>query len=999
MAEVKLRFVNAQNKYLADLDLSDDILIKKMLPAILQTLRDKLQTPITEPWRLVLRDEAREIDLDETFASAGVKTGSVVILGPGIHKIGRYEILEEIGRGGMGVVYKARHIDLGHIVALKIINAENAKNKELIERFKREARAVAKLSGHPNVVAIHDFAFYEENGSTVPYFVMDYIDGDSLSQLIETRNALPLEETAEILDGVTSALDMAHKNGIIHRDLKPSNVLLVKDPSGRWIPKLADFGLVKTKEAVGNLTQTGVILGSPYYMSPEQALAKPLTEQSDIYSLGVMVYEMLTGKQPFQDRTSPTAIMMAHATEQPPPLTFYQKNLPKPVENVVLKALAKEPGDRYESAGAFAKAFRGAVVGKDVPGPKTPFPWHYVLAGLAIVAVLALAGWFFFLRPPTHTQLLKRAAKATEAKNYTLAEENCNAVLARDAKDIEGVACLNDVAEQYNLAGSPKDAMRLYEQILVQHANGDERATAGLLTFVLSDGQSAMDAKEYVNAEKHFARVLTLDKESPQANLGMGEALFLQDKYEASIPYYQKALNSDVRVQAQTRIGWAYYNSGQYEKAVQTFHGLGYENELEASKGLGLSYFALKWYDDALRPTERWKNLEPAQPEPHLAMGMVYEQLGNVEQAANEYERWAQLLGDDVEANLSAAKMLHKAEQYERAVTLFVKVTKLAPNSIAAWQGLGQSFMALKQNEAALAAYGRVLALDPSNKAILSELGWGYLQIKDYVNAEGAFQKLLDSGNTSANVYQGLGRSLLGQKRYTEAVSMLGEMWKSESGDVSLGLLYSEAQILVDTPDAALITLDEISADAQQNSRYWELMGRAYDKLKDYTQAASAYRQWSSLDPQSPARFVRLGWSLHLGGEPEEAIIAFQHALEIDNTWVDAYMGIGKAAAALGDHKTAKDANAMWVQLRPQDPLAYHNLAWTLLYLKEMDSAIENFKSALNLDSNLAGSHTGIGLAYQQLKQCDLAIPHFKEALRLNPNDTSAESRLKACSP
>ena len=258
--------------------------------------------------------------------------------------LGQYHILEEIGRGGMAVVYRAHQPTLERQVAIKVLPRELSFDQEFVERFIREARAAARLS-HPNIVTIHDVG--QANDSY--FIVMEYVDGPSVTGLLERQGALPLEQVTEILTQVASALDYAHDRGFVHRDIKPANILLGADQTA----KLTDFGIVKAAEGT-RLTRTGTLLGTPAYMSPEQARGTAITRSTDIYSLGVVAYEMLSGRVPFSGDTM--AVLHAHAYD-PPDLTV----LPPAVRGVVGHALEKDATKRYPSAGALAEALRVPV--------------------------------------------------------------------------------------------------------------------------------------------------------------------------------------------------------------------------------------------------------------------------------------------------------------------------------------------------------------------------------------------------------------------------------------------------------------------------------------------------------------------------------------------------------------------------------------------------------------------------------------------------------------
>ncbi len=259
--------------------------------------------------------------------------------------VSRYEILEEIGRGGMSVVFKAVQKSLERTVALKVLPQQFTHDREFLERFHREARAAAKLN-HPNIVTIHDEG--AENG--VHYIAMEYLDGQDLHARVRQQGALPVEAVKNWIAAIAEGLGYAHGQGLIHRDIKSANIVITKEDR----PVLTDFGIARAGES-SKLTQTGTVLGTPEYMSPEQARGETLDAHSDIYSLGVVLYECLTGQLPFQSETLLGTIHQI--THDPPtPPKGIRSDIPERLQNVVLRCLAKTPETRYPSCKALIAA-------------------------------------------------------------------------------------------------------------------------------------------------------------------------------------------------------------------------------------------------------------------------------------------------------------------------------------------------------------------------------------------------------------------------------------------------------------------------------------------------------------------------------------------------------------------------------------------------------------------------------------------------------------------
>ncbi len=300
---------------------------------------------------------------------------------------GRYRLIELLGQGGMATIYRATDAQLGRDVAVKLLRPEYGRDPDFVARFELEARSVASLSS-PNVVAVHDFG----TDPAGPYIVMDLVDGEDLATLLRRNGALPARKAARIAADVGRAIAAAHARGIVHRDIKPGNILIAQD--GRV--QVADFGIARAL-AEAQMTLPGTTLGSIHYMSPEQARGELATERSDIYSLGVVLFEMLAGRRPFEG-DSAGSVAMARLTPPVPVVSQFRAGVPADFEGICLKAMAIDPADRFPTATAMAGALDDALAGRpsvapSLPGARVPAAGAALAAGgLAGAAVAGSVG-------------------------------------------------------------------------------------------------------------------------------------------------------------------------------------------------------------------------------------------------------------------------------------------------------------------------------------------------------------------------------------------------------------------------------------------------------------------------------------------------------------------------------------------------------------------------------------------------------------------------------
>jgi eukaryotic-like serine/threonine-protein kinase len=335
----------------------------------------------------------------------------------------RYELTELVGTGGMSSVYKAHDTLLERNVALKILHDHYSDDDEFVERFRREARTVAQLS-HPNIVTVIDRG--EANGRQ--FIVFEYIDGENLKELVVRSGRLPVRRALELAVEVARGLAFAHDHGLVHRDVKPQNVLL----NGDGKAKVTDFGIARSRDVEHGVTQTGTVLGTSNYIAPEQATGQPVDAQTDVYSLGVVLYELLAGDVPFPGESF-VSVAMKHVNEQAPDLRDVRRDVPPRIAAAVDRALAKDPRHRFPTMDAFAAELEACLAELDRPDDtaeatmvvpaaqrlgRTTAPrrsrWPLAIILLALVAIGALVVAVFLLRGSSSTDGTTTGTQAVE---------------------------------------------------------------------------------------------------------------------------------------------------------------------------------------------------------------------------------------------------------------------------------------------------------------------------------------------------------------------------------------------------------------------------------------------------------------------------------------------------------------------------------------------------------------------------------------------------------
>jgi tetratricopeptide (TPR) repeat protein len=612
--------------------------------------------------------------------------------------LGKYRLIERLGRGGMAEVYRAYQPRLERDVAVKVMLGYLAEDEKFVGRFEREARAVAALH-HPHIVQIYDFDVEDD----VYYMVMEYIGGETLKARLKRLNGegkrMPLDGVARIFRPLCDALDYAHAQGCIHRDIKPANVMF----DGERLV-LTDFGIASIVGGT-RYTASGAMVGTPAYMSPEQGQGDPGDVRSDVYALGVILYEMVTGRLPY-DADTPLAIVLKHLSEPLPPPSQVRADVPPALEKVILKAMAKSPDDRYQSAGALAEALEAAVKSaKALAGaipplheprvdaaraapvvepapPRRPMPW--ALVGVATLVVVALAVAALLIRPGRGREA-ELAGPSTKAVSSTdaVAHYEAGDVAFREEGDYEtaireftqAVEADPEFAEAYYLRGvvyaedgqlaaaetdlsqaialQPDLVEAYYERghLYLYDLERPEDALADYTAVIELDSEyveAYLDRARYYlwygddeeRALADFDRALELAPDLPEAWELRGEFHFDEEEYHLALPDLTRAVQlAPEDAWAWEMLGLSHYALGEYEEAIACYgEALQLEpGELELYYHRAFASLEIGDLDAALEDLNKVLLLEPENSGAYYGRGRIHAAAGRYEEAIADF--------------------------------------------------------------------------------------------------------------------------------------------------------------------------------------------------------------------------------------------------------------------------------------------------------------------------------------------------------------------------
>ena len=839
-------------------------------------------------------------------------------LHPGVVFGGRYEILGILGQGGMGAVYKARDRELDRLIALKVIRPELATDASILQRFKQEL-ILARNITHKNVVRIFDLG--EADG--IRFISMEYVDGDDLRTLLRREGKFSPKETIAVIEQVCRALDAAHSEGVIHRDLKPQNIM--REKNGRVV--VMDFGLARSLGESG-MTQTGAIVGTIEYMSPEQALGTTLDQRSDIFSVGLIFYELLTGKAPYEADTA-IASLMKRTREEARSASDVDASVPKPLSAIVSRCLEREPDNRYHSvvellqqlttweanpaitAQALSKMIPHPIVRRsrlnlDLPGQS----WMWI-AGAVLVIVLAIfSGRELVNRSETTSMQIAQGIPSLKQGKY---------VAILPLKRVGDEKTLGYVADgiQESLAAR---LFQLQEVHVASATAVDQEAGKDLPLAKLANKLGVnLLLQGIVQGNSDQLRVtMSLDDAttgrrvwSQEFSGAAGDVLALEDQIYGNV---SAALALKPTNEEQARVGshptenvkaYDLYLQGRntlrnghsqdaYKQAVGMF-----EQAIDKDPNFALAYTGLAdsslhmfsetkesiWAQKATLAAQQAQRLSSNLPEVHLSLGSVYSFTGKNTEAIAELK----------------------------------KALELAPNSDEAYRNLGDAYSRIGQSGDAIAAYQKAVAANTYNWANHIALGKAYLDLGDSAKALPEFQKVTEIAPDNSIGFLDLGSLYLRDGKWSESIPQ-----------------FQKALAL--SPDA----------DTYSN------IGTAYFFLKNYDQATKMYEKAVEMTPNDEVLLGNLGDSYRWSGHSDQAATAYGKAISLAfqelqvNPRSASIMGdLGLLYAKKGDATNALQYTSQARAIRPDDlPLLYSEVQVKAL-IGNREDALKSLRLAL----------------------------------------------------
>lgn len=729
-------------------------------------------------------------------SGSGAPAPFSVTLEPGAEFGARYRILGSLGKGGMGLVYKAHDVDLDRTVALKLVRPNLTADPEAIERFKRELLLASRIS-HKNVLRIHDLG----DAGGVKFISMAYVDGEDLGHLLRRRGRLPVERVVQLARQLCAALDAAHTEGIVHRDLKPQNVLIDQDGNAF----VSDFGLAKSLETgLAEMTHAGQFLGTPRYMSPEQAQGRPADPRSDIYALGLILYEALTGDIPFKSDSIPHMLLQRISQKAKSPVAL-NPDVPDYLARIVLRCLEADPDRRYQSAREVLRDLDAAQSSTAHFRPSRSGRWtlaapknHRRLYGVIAAGVIAIAvaALLFTRRPGQAPRVVASASVPSLSQGKYLAilpfhvlgdrkrlgylADGLDGALPAKLFNMAGLHIIPPAAAEGSTGTGPvtKVASELGANLVVHGSVRSSGANIDVIVHLedVAEGR-LLWAHDFTGVpgdlltiedqiSKNIAQVLNL-------NPGSGELARAAVRPTENVAAYALYLKGEDALRGLPDAATVQKAISFYQSALQQDPGfaLAYAGVADASLQMYRESKDRIWIEQALAAAQQARELNSTLPQVYMALGSVYSATGRNAEAVEMLNRATRLAPNSDEAYRLMGKAYEQAGQEAKAIDVFKKAARLDPYYWVNAKELGDAYDVAGDYGRALAQFERVTQLDPENAAGYEDMGNVYMQEGEFSQSVPALEKALQR-RPNFRHYSNLGTAYFFVKRYDDAARM-----------------------------------------------------------------------------------------------------------------------------------------------------------------------------------------------------------------------------------
>jgi serine/threonine-protein kinase len=905
------------------------------------------------------------------------------------------EILDELGRGGMGVVYRARQLGLNRLVALKMLSRGSGASSEELARFRREAEAVARLH-HPNIVQVYEVG--EQDG--LPYFALELVEGGTLAAKLAGAPQPP-REAAELVATLARAMHYAHGQGVLHRDLKPANVLLSFSRDA-VVPKITDFGLAKRLDEVG-VTQTGMVVGTASYMAPEQAEGKnrEVGVAADVYSLGAILYECLTGRPPFKAVTVLETLLQIKSEEPAPPARL-NPAVPRDLETISLKCLRKEPDSRYDSAGALAEDLRRWLAGEPIvarPVGRLERAWRWCArnparAGLAaalvlLAVVLGVGGAWSWQQRAAAIARRQRADEQTRETAAQVQEQLKNAWLGHDAAELEKVAVSAErTVEMATAGGAGAVAREEAEQQLeeVRERIAKAKNNRALMTALLDVAEPRETSVYRVG---QAGRAIPLAQPSAEQQFSAAFQRWGLDVEATPTEESTVRLNELPRsVRDQVVAGldaWAQDRRNLGKKEWQRLHRLADRLD-DNERRREIRRIQANGQPDVRRLRELAKETDIVN-DPMLAVVTLSRAL----ESAKEMPLAEQVLRSALAEHPTEVVLLHalgtllarqEPARLGEAIECFRAMRARRPELGVA---LGRALVDAARGREGEAVLRALLRQRPANPENHLHLSYALLRLNKLGEAEAILRKAIALKPDYADAHYNLAVALAGQEKLDEAAASYHKAILFKTDDyrayVNLGLVLTDQGKL----DEAVTAYRRAISLKVDDARAYNGLGIALARQDRLDEAVMALQEAIRLKSDFYKAYLNLGSALANQKKLTAAEEAYRTAIRLKPDFLEAFIGLGLALRIQRKMDEAEAAYRAIIRLKPDFPEAHYTLGNILVDRKKPDEAVEAFRKAIHLKPDFRDAYNNLGNVLRKLKKLDEAVVVLRKAISLEP--------------